>query len=321
LVKKIKIAKKTLGKDVSHSDTSRLIFSNKKRNTLNVDDKLSVAVCSHHSDQASPTTNYLRQIGYQPLLTAKEELKLARKVVKGCEQSRQKMIVSNLRLVVKIARHYNHRGLQFMDLIEEGNMGLLIAVRKYDPKRGFRFSTYATWWIRQSIERAIMNQTRTVRLPVHVIKELNVYLRLVRHLTQLNDRPPTSEELASMVDKPVEEVERILNLAPSSTSLDSPFSEDSGKVILDSIEEDDSRTPENLAANVELRKKMECVVKKLDQRFYEVIVRRYGLLGYKPETLEEVGLSIGVTRERVRQLQIEGLRRLRVFLSRENYEN
>ena len=265
MVKKTKIAKKTLGKDVSHSDTSRLIFSNKKKHTSKVEDKLGVAVSASSSDQASPTTNYLRQIGYQPLLTAKEELKLARKVVKGCEQSRQKMIVSNLRLVVKIARHYNQRGLQFMDLIEEGNMGLLIAVRKYDPKRGFRFSTYATWWIRQSIERAIMNQTRTVRLPVHVIKELNVYLRLARHLTQLHDRPPTSEELASMVDKPVAEVERILNLAPSSTSLDSPFSEDSGKVILDSIEEDDSRTPENLAANVELREKMECVVKKLDQ--------------------------------------------------------
>lgn len=327
MVKKSKLVQKALSKEVSHTNTSSLIFSNKKKKrpikpviATVKEGHSDTQLASHESSETvSPVASYLRDIGYQPLLTAKEELSLARKVAKGCEQSRQKMIVSNLRLVVKIARHYNQRGVPFMDLIEEGNIGLMVAVKKFDPKRGFRFSTYATWWIRQNIERAIMNQTRTVRLPVHVIKELNTYLRIIKNLTQKNNVPPSSEELAAMVGKPVEDVERILNLAPSSTSLDSPFLDDSSSAVLDKIEDEEAVGPEGITANKELAQQMEVFVKKLDYRFYEVIVRRYGLLGYRQETLEEVGESIGVTRERVRQLQMEGLRRLRVIVNRENY--
>jgi RNA polymerase nonessential primary-like sigma factor len=328
LVKKIKKPALKIGKEVSHSDTSKLIFS-KKDKTLNsnttekeqefLQQKAKEILFSE--DAVNPTTSYMRSIGFQPLLTAKEELRLARKIIKGCEFSRQKMIESNLRLVVKISRHYCGRGLPFMDIIEEGNIGLMVAVRKFDPKRGFRFSTYATWWIRQNIERAIMNQTRTVRLPVHIIKELNVYLRLVKHLTQQLNQTPTSEELAEMVDKPIEDVERILKLAPSASSLDSPINEEYSKVFLDTLEDEGNVNPENLVQDIHRRKQLEICVKKLDQRFLEVIARRFGLLGYKPSTLEEVGDSIGVTRERVRQLQIEGLRRLRFILKREKFDD
>ncbi len=327
MVKKIKAATSDLGRDISHSDTSKLIFSdrsNAKKKTSPVAAETEVKKGkeknSFSKDSINPTTLYLRQIGFQPLLTAREELSLARKIAKGCEQSRQKMIESNLRLVVKIARHYCKRGLPFMDLIEEGNIGLMVAVRKYDPKRGFRFSTYATWWIRQNIERAIMNQTRTVRLPIHVIKELNIYLRLAKHLSQKCNHIPSAEELACLVDKPLKEVERILSLAPSASSLDAPVNDEYTRVFLDNIEDDNNIDPEHLVQCLHRKDKMDFFVKQLDQRFLEVIARRFGLLGHKPATLEEVGDTIGVTRERVRQLQLEGLRRLRYILKRANYD-
>jgi RNA polymerase nonessential primary-like sigma factor len=328
LVKKIKASASGLGRDISHSDTSKLIFSDgKKSKNKPTSAAGSTPVKTKGNDKNSfstesinPTTLYLRQIGFQPLLSAREELSLARKIAKGCEPSRQKMIESNLRLVVKIARHYCKRGLPFMDLIEEGNIGLMVAVRKYDPKRGFRFSTYATWWIRQNIERAIMNQTRTVRLPIHVIKELNIYLRLAKHLSQKCNHTPSAEELAALVDKPLQEVERILSLAPSASSLDAPVNDEYSRVFLDNIEDENNIDPEHLVQDVYRKDKMERFVKQLDQRYLEVIVRRFGLLGHKPSTLEEVGESIGVTRERVRQLQLEGLRRLRYILKRDNYE-
>jgi len=158
------------------------------------------------------TQLYLGEIGFSPLLSAEEEVFFARKALKGCEASRKRMIESNLRLVVKIARRYNNRGLALLDLIEEGNLGLIRAVEKFDPERGFRFSTYATWWIRQTIERAIMNQTRTIRLPIHVVKELNVYLRTARELTQKLDHEPTAEEIAECLDRPVEDVTKMLRL-------------------------------------------------------------------------------------------------------------
>ena len=323
MVKKIKSSPMDLGRDISHSDTSKLIFSEKttqKKKSKTSDAEVARAVDASVADGASPTTLYLRKIGYQPLLSAKEELSLARRVVKGCEAARHQMIEANLRLVVKIARHYCKRGLPFMDLIEEGNLGLMVAVRKYDPKRGFRFSTYATWWIRQNIERAIMNQTRTVRLPVHIIKELNVYLRLAKHLTQKNNQSPSVEELAALVDKPLDEVQKILSLAPSASSLDAPVNDEYSRAHLDNIEDEVNIDPEKLVRDMHLKEQMEAYVQKLDQRFFEVIIRRYGLLGHKPATLEEVGDSIGVTRERVRQLQLEGLKRLRCLMRRDNYD-
>ncbi len=210
------------------------------------------------------TQLYLGEIGYSPLLTAEEEVYFARRALRGDVASRRRMIESNLRLVVKIARRYSNRGLALLDLIEEGNLGLIRAVEKFDPERGFRFSTYATWWIRQTIERAIMNQTRTIRLPIHIVKELNVYLRTARELSHKLDHEPSAEEIA---------------------------------------EQDDDMKQSIVKWLFELNAK---------QR--EVLARRFGLLGYEAATLEDVGREIGLTRERVRQIQVEGLRRLREIL-------
>merc|ERR1712169_111164 len=190
------------------------------------------------------TQLYLGEIGFSPLLTAEEEVYFARRSLKGCEASRKRMIVSNLRLVVKIARRYNNRGLALLDLIEEGNLGLIRAVEKFDPERGFRFSTYATWWIRQTIERAIMNQTRTIRLPIHVVKELNVYLRASRELSQKLDHEPTAEEIALALDKPVEDVTKMLRLNERITSVDTPIGGENDKALLDIIADEKEFSPE-----------------------------------------------------------------------------
>jgi RNA polymerase nonessential primary-like sigma factor len=197
------------------------------------DDEESVEVIAkaEQPKNLDATQIYLSEIGFSPLLTAEEEVFFARKALRGCEASRKRMIESNLRLVVKIARRYNNRGLALLDLIEEGNLGLIRAVEKFDPERGFRFSTYATWWIRQTIERAIMNQTRTIRLPIHVVKELNVYLRTVRELAQKLDHEPTAEEIAATLDKPVEDVSKMLRLNERISSVDTPIGGDSDKIL------------------------------------------------------------------------------------------
>lgn len=191
------------------------------------------------------TQLYLSEIGYSPLLTAEEEVHFARRALKGCEASRKRMIVSNLRLVVKIARRYNNRGLALLDLIEEGNLGLIRAVEKFDPERGFRFSTYATWWIRQTIERAIMNQTRTIRLPIHVVKELNVYLRAARELAQELDHEPTAEDIALYLDKPIDEVSKMLRLNERISSVDTPIGGENDKALLDILADDNESSPED----------------------------------------------------------------------------
>lgn len=209
------------------------------------------------------TQLYLGEIGYSPLLTAEEEVYFARRALRGDVASRRRMIESNLRLVVKIARRYGNRGLALLDLIEEGNLGLIRAVEKFDPERGFRFSTYATWWIRQTIERAIMNQTRTIRLPIHIVKELNVYLRTARELSHKLDHEPSAED----------------------TTQDNDMKQSIVKWLFE-----------------------------LNAKQREVLARRFGLLGYEAATLEDVGREIGLTRERVRQIQVEGLRRLREIL-------
>jgi len=260
------------------------------------------------------TQLYLGEIGFSPLLTAEEEVYFARRSLKGCDASRKRMIVSNLRLVVKIARRYNNRGLALLDLIEEGNLGLIRAVEKFDPERGFRFSTYATWWIRQTIERAIMNQTRTIRLPIHVVKELNVYLRAARELSQKLDHEPTAEEIASALDKPVEDVTKMLRLNERITSVDTPIGGENDKALLDILADEKEFGPEENLQDSDIKNNIVGWLEELNPKQREVLARRFGLLGYEPSTLEDVGAEIGLTRERVRQIQVEALRRLRDML-------
>ena len=261
------------------------------------------------------TQLYLSEIGYSPLLTAEEEVHFARRSLKGCEASRKRMIVSNLRLVVKIARRYNNRGLALLDLIEEGNLGLIRAVEKFDPERGFRFSTYATWWIRQTIERAIMNQTRTIRLPIHVVKELNVYLRTARELAQELDHEPTAEDIALHLDKPIDEVSKMLRLNERISSVDTPIGGENDKALLDILADDNEASPEDELQDSNIKQNIVSWLQELNVKQREVLARRFGLMGYEPSTLEDVGAEIGLTRERVRQIQVEGLRRLKDMLS------
>lgn len=269
---------------------------------------------SHPTDA---TQLYLHDIGVSPLLSAEEEVHFARLAKAGEESARRRMIESNLRLVVKIARRYANRGLSFLDLIEEGNLGLIHAVEKFDPEKGFRFSTYATWWIRQTIERALMSQTRTVRLPVHIVKELNIYLRAARELSQKLDHEPTAEEIANLLDKPIATVEQMLGLTEKITSIDSSFSEDGDKSLLDTLSDPQTIDPADQIQTNELNHSLEHWLTLLPERQREVLMRRFGLAGFEASTLEDVGEQIGLTRERVRQIQVDALKRLREILMRE----
>lgn len=260
------------------------------------------------------TQMYLSEIGFSPLLSAEQECFYARLARKGDPAGRKKMIESNLRLVVKISRRYLNRGLPLLDLIEEGNLGLMKSVEKFDPERGFRFSTYATWWIRQTIERAIMNQTRTIRLPIHVVKELNVYLRAARLLTQKLDHEPSIEEIAEQVDKPIEDVEKMLGLNEKVTSVDVPIGQDDGKSLLDTIADEQGCNPTDLLTDESVHEQIEALLDQLTKPQQEVISRRFGLRGFDKATLEEVGQAIHLTRERVRQIQMDALRSLRELL-------
>ncbi|RZU45248.1 RNA polymerase RpoS-like sigma 38 subunit [Fluviicoccus keumensis] len=263
------------------------------------------------------TQIYLHDIGASPLLSAEEEVYFSRLARQGDEAARKRMIESNLRLVVKIARRYVNRGLSFLDLIEEGNLGLIHAVEKFDPERGFRFSTYATWWIRQTIERALMSQTRTVRLPVHVVKELNWYLRAARELSQKLDHEPSAEEIATLLEKPLEVVEHMLGLTERVTSIDSPLAGDTEKSLLDTLADPHTADPADTIQTDDLNHNLEHWLEQLPERQREVLMRRFGLAGYEAATLERVGEEIGLTRERVRQIQVDALRRLREILMRE----
>jgi len=265
------------------------------------------------------TQYYLNQIGTRPLLTAPEELACATLAKKGDFVARQKMIEHNLRLVVSIAKHYINRGVALLDMIEEGNLGLMHAIDKFEPERGFRFSTYATWWIRQSIERAIMNQARTIRLPVHVVRELNQILRAKYHLeAQHHDgRDAAIEDIAGMVGRPMGEVQDILALSEHATSLDMPLDNDPQSSLMDMLPGESDDGPDNRAERHELSVLVREWLSKLPDKQRVVIMRRFGLDNDDPATLETLAEEMGVTRERIRQIQQEALIKLkRSFSSR-----
>lgn len=274
-----------------------------------------------YSKTLDATQIYLNEIGFSPLLSAEEEVYFARKALKGDVAARKRMIESNLRLVVKISRRYVNRGLALLDLIEEGNLGLIRAVEKFDPERGFRFSTYATWWIRQTIERAIMNQTRTIRLPIHVVKELNIYLRAARELSQKLDHEPTAEEIANLLEKPVADVEHMLSLNERVTSIDAPIGNSSDRAIVDTIADTHVSDPAALLQDSDLTTSLDHWLDELTEKQREVLARRFGLRGYEVSTLEEVGHEIGLTRERVRQIQVEALKRLRDIMEKQGLDS
>lgn len=265
-------------------------------------------------------TLYLKEIGYAPLLKAEEEVYYARLIAKGDESARKKMIESNLRLVVKISRRYVNRGLSLLDIIEEGNLGLMRAVEKFDPELGYRFSTYATWWIRQSAERALMNQTRTIRLPIHVVKELNVYLKASRKLAQELEHDPTAEEIADSMHKEVSDVSRMLRLNERVSSVDVPVGKDGDRTLVESLADEHPNDPEELVGGDDLISSIEACLSELSGKQREVIARRFGLRGYDVSTLEDVGKEIGLTRERVRQIQVEALKRLRDILQKQGLD-
>ena len=265
------------------------------------------------------TSLYLSEIGASPLLTAEEEVKYARLAQKGDEFARRKMIVCNLRLVVKISRRYLNRGLALLDLVEEGNLGLIRAVEKFDPERGFRFSTYATWWIRQTIERGIMNQTRTIRLPIHVVKEINAYLRKSRELTQSLDHEPSAEEVAEALNIDVQDVKRLMGLNERTPSMDVAYGKDSDRPLVDMVADENVDDPSELLQSDAVNGHLDEWLNQLNDKQRSVIERRFGLHGFDNATLEQVADELGVTRERVRQIQMDALNRLRHILENDGY--
>lgn len=268
------------------------------------------------NNSPDPTDIYLREIGLSPLLTKEEEVHYGRMARQGDESARIKMIECNLRLVVKIARRYIRSGMSILDLIEEGNMGLMRAVEKFDPERGFRFSTYSAWWIQQTIERAIMSQTRTIRLPVHMVKRLNGCLRTTRNLAKNLNHEPSVEEIALAWGETTDEVEKMMALNERVVSIDTPISEEMNKPLLDTIG-DDEKDPVNYLNYDKLRKNLDRWLSNLNAKQRAVVERRFGLNGFDAMTLDQTGQEIGLTRERVRQLQAEALKLLRIEIDKQ----
>ena len=268
------------------------------------------------NDEFDSIRIYLNEINFSPLLTSKQEIHYGQLVQQGDEDARKRMIESNLRLVVKIAKRYVNRGLALLDLIEEGNLGLIRAVGKFDPERGYRFSTYATWWIREMIERALMNQSRTIRLPIHTIKELNGYLRIARQLAQELDHEPTPEDIAKKLNKPVTAIKRLFRLNEIVTSIDAPRSADIDDPLWHSIPDQNDADPAKMIQDEDMQKQLEYWLSQLGEKQRSIVERRFGLRG-NSDTLEAISSELGITRERVRQIQIDALRQLRHILEKE----
>jgi len=299
------------------SESNMTVNNNKKADTFK---ELKVNNKGRYSSDLDATRLYLNEIGFARLLTAEEEVYYSKLAQQGDEDGRKRMIECNLRLVVKIARRYLNRGLPLLDLIEEGNLGLIKAVEKFDPERGFRFSTYATWWIRQSIDRGLMNQSRTIRLPVHIIKEINIYVKAAKQLAQSLDQDPSVEEIASLLNKPVHKVEKLLSINKKISSMDAPVNGDSEKPFVETISDDNENEPCNIMQDKDMCNNIDNWISQLSDKQREVVERRFGLHGHDIGTLEQVGLEIGVTRERVRQIQLEALKQLKKILKNDGYD-
>lgn len=257
---------------------------------------------------------YLREIGKIPLLTPEEEADLAQRIVKGDKKAKDKMVEANMRLVVSIAKRYGGRGLDFLDLIQEGNTGLLRAVDKFDPDKGFKFSTYATWWVRQAITRAIADQARTIRIPVHMVETINKVLRTTRKLTTELNREPTNEEIAAALDMEPEKIDYVMRIKQDIASLDASISregDDEESVLGDFVEDEERDSPEDSAANQILKEQLSEIISTLTDREQKIIRLRFGIGGGRPHTLEEVGAEFDVTRERIRQIEAKALSKLR----------
>ncbi len=308
--------------DFSHADVQ--VKSNPTdQEIIEEEDVVQELPCEEESlpqSDIDPTQIYLKEIGASPLLNAEQEVHYARLAQKGDLKARNHMIQCNLRLVVKIARRYLNRGLTLLDLIEEGNLGLIRAVEKFDPEKGFRFSTYATWWIRQNIERALMNQTRTIRLPIHVIKELNTYLRKAREIAQTIENEPTHEDIAKALNVSSSEVNKLLRLNEKTLSLDTPMGEESEKPLMEALADNESEEPAVELENNNLYSRLNDCLQSLSEKQRSILAQRFGLYGHEEATLEEVGQKVGLTRERVRQIQVEALKQLKEILETNGVE-
>jgi RNA polymerase nonessential primary-like sigma factor len=299
------------------SDDRHLLETKAKKVVANT---LPSASKNKYSSDLDATRLYLNEIGFARLLTSDEEKYYSRLAQQGDEEGRKRMIECNLRLVVKIARRYLNRGLALLDLIEEGNLGLIKAVEKFDPDRGFRFSTYATWWIRQSIDRGLMNQSRTIRLPVHIVKEINIYVKAAKQLAQKLEQEPSADDIASLLDKPVKKVEKLLGINKNISSMDAPVSRDSDKPLVETITDEQENEPCQIMQDKDMCNNIDNWISQLSDKQREVVERRFGLHGHDVGTLEQVGLEIGVTRERVRQIQLEALKQLKKILKNDGYD-
>lgn len=265
------------------------------------------------------TTLYLNEIGFIPLLTAEQEVTLARATAQGCRESKRKMIEANLRLVVAVAKRFQNRGLCLLDMIEEGNLGLMRAVEKYNPELGYRFSTYATWWIKQAVDRALMNHSQTIRFPIHVMKDIQHCVRCSDQLKELLGREPSMTEIAELAARPVEQVKKLMALHIRICSADQTMAEDSEVSLVEQLPSQPETQPDQIVEENNLRDSMAHWVSRLSKRHREVVVRRFGLDGHPDGTLEDVGKDVGITRERVRQLQIEALMKLRRMMERDGF--
>ena len=297
------------------------IFAKKKKYTRKEGHPKSSKSTLAIGDIPNPTQMYLREIGYKSLLSAKEEMKLAKRVIKGDDDARDKMIEGNLRLVVKIAHHYQNRGLDYLDLISEGNLGLITAVYKFNPSLGYRFSTYATWWIRQSIERGIMNQNHTVRIPVHVQKKMNLFFRISKELSQENSSEPSFHEIASKTNATAKEVEETLQFSKREKSLNAFIHDDSLKSPIDDLSDILEISPESLINKEDITNSINRWLLNLEPTPRSVIELRFGLNDYDKHTLDQASQKLDMTREQVRQMQIRALQQLKRIITGEGLKS